>query len=130
VTALWPGSSIHAVKALEKVRFDDFEMTTTDGNDFGWFGDGWATAERTGDVEGLTWYLNDTKFTHEPLEKEEKLVVGEDKVVKHADEESVNNGEPAKEYRVPDSIWPKPRIQRIPGPVYLETGSVSMRDRP
>jgi len=73
VTALWPGSSIHAVKALERVRWDDFEMKTVDGNDFGWFGDGWAVAERTGDLEGLSWYLNDTKFTHEPLEEEEKI---------------------------------------------------------
>lgn len=104
VTALWPGSSVHAVKALEKVRFDDFEMTTVDDNEFGWFGDGWVTAERTGDVEGLTWYLNDTNFTHEPLVKEENLVVTQDKVVEHADENGVQNGEVATEYRVPDGI--------------------------
>ncbi|KAJ9631215.1 hypothetical protein H2204_008300 [Knufia peltigerae] len=103
VTALWPGSSIHAVRALEHVRFDDFEMTTVDGNDFGWFGDGWAVAERSGDVEGLSWYLNGTRFVHEPLEKGEKLVVTEDKVVKHTDE-GVEKGEIAKEFRIPDGV--------------------------
>lgn len=67
VTAIWPGSSIHAVKALEKPRWEDFEMETTDGNDFGWFGDGWAVAERIADAEGLSWYLNETRFIHEDL---------------------------------------------------------------
>ncbi|OAL32210.1 hypothetical protein AYO20_07978 [Fonsecaea nubica] len=104
VTALWPGSSIHAVKALEKVRFDDFEMTAADGNEFGWFGDGWASAERTGDVEGLTWYLNNTSFTHEPLEKGETLKVTEDKVVINGDAEGVEKGEIVKEMRVPDGV--------------------------
>ena len=70
VTALWPGSSIHAVRALERVRWEDFEYGYggEDANEFGWFGDGWTVAERTGDVEGLSWYLNGTNFVHEDLE--------------------------------------------------------------
>lgn len=105
ITALWPGSSIHAIKALETVRFDDYEMTTVDGNEFGWFGDGWAAAERSGDVEGLSWYLNNTKFIHEPLEKGEKFVVTEDKVVvKQTNGEEVDKGEIAKEFRIPDGV--------------------------
>lgn len=75
IAALWPGSSVHVARALENVRFEDYEMTTVDGNAFGWFGDGWSVAERTGDVEGLSWYLNGTKFTHEPLEKVESTHV-------------------------------------------------------
>ena len=75
IAALWPGSSVHVARALEKVRFEDYEMTTVDDNAFGWFGDGWSVAERTGDVEGLSWYLNGTKFTHEPLEKVESTHV-------------------------------------------------------
>ncbi|KZF26121.1 FAD/NAD(P)-binding domain-containing protein [Xylona heveae TC161] len=62
VTALWPGSSIHAVRALEKVRWEDFEMETADGNDFGWFGNGWTMADVDVDAEGLTWYVNQTNF--------------------------------------------------------------------
>ncbi|KAJ8118880.1 hypothetical protein OPT61_g215 [Boeremia exigua] len=51
VTALWPGSSVHAMKALKSVRWEDFEMEHLDGNDFGWFGDGWTVADRSGDPE-------------------------------------------------------------------------------
>ncbi|KAI1611349.1 hypothetical protein EDD37DRAFT_565524 [Exophiala viscosa] len=104
ITALWPGSSVHAIKALETVRFDDYELTTVDDNDFGWFGDGWAAAERSGDVEGLCWYLNNTKFTHEPLEEGEKLIVMEDKVVNPSNGEEVDKGEIAKEIRLPEGV--------------------------
>ncbi|CAG9989107.1 unnamed protein product, partial [Clonostachys byssicola] len=69
VTALWPGSSLHAVRALESVRWDDFEMDFCDGNDFGWFGDGSVRGERnvSDNIEELTWYINQTDFLHNPL---------------------------------------------------------------
>ena len=70
VTALWPGSSIHAVKALERVRWEDYDMTTVDGNDFGWIGDGWSVAERTGDKEGISWYINNTNYVERGLAEE------------------------------------------------------------
>lgn len=73
VTALWPGSSIHAIKALERVRWEDYEMETVDGNEFGWFGDGWGVAEKEQDAEGLSWYLNGTRFLHEELEDPERV---------------------------------------------------------
>lgn len=68
VTALWPGSSLHAVKTLETVRWEDFETQPYDDNDFGWFGNGWTVAERnpTEDMEPLTWYLNNTKILTQP----------------------------------------------------------------
>jgi hypothetical protein len=68
VTALWPGSSIHAVKTLENVRWEDFDMQPYDDNEFGWFGNGWTMAERipTEDMEGLTWYLNNTQILKNP----------------------------------------------------------------
>lgn len=71
VTALWPGSSVHAVKTLESVRWEDYEIETVDGNDFGWFGNGWTLGDQRvrsqdeRDAERLTWYLNDTQFLHE-----------------------------------------------------------------
>ena len=104
VTALWPGSSIHAVRAFEKVRFDDFEMKTCDENEFGWFGDGWAVAERNGDPEGLSWYLSGTRFLHDPLEEGNNLVVNGDKVVTNGDGEASTNGEVAPEVRIPDGV--------------------------
>lgn len=73
VTALWPGSSIHAIKVFEKVRWEDFEMETVDDNDFGWFGDGWGVAEKTHDAEGLSWYLNGTRFLHDDLPDPERI---------------------------------------------------------
>ena len=38
VTTLWPGSSLHAVKASEKAWFEDFEMEYVEENEFAWFG--------------------------------------------------------------------------------------------
>lgn len=72
ISALWPGSSIHAVKVLEKVRWEDYDMTTVDGNDFGWFGDGWSAAEKAGDKEGLSWYINGTNYVERGLAEELK----------------------------------------------------------
>lgn len=69
VTALWPGSSIHALRALESVRWDDYELGNVDDNDFGWFGNG-TTAGDTGvsaDTDALTWYLNGTNFLDQPV---------------------------------------------------------------
>jgi hypothetical protein len=75
------------VKALEKVRFEDFEMEYVEENEFAWFGDGWTVAERTGDMEGLTWYLNNTKFTHEDLEGQENVMNGEKKGMENITQE-------------------------------------------
>jgi hypothetical protein len=68
VSALWPGSSVHALHALESVRWDDFELENVDDNDLGWFGNG-TTAGEIGDdrdPDALTWYLNGTNFLDEP----------------------------------------------------------------
>lgn len=62
VTALWPGSSVHAIHALRHVRWEDYDVEYVDGNPFGWFGNGWTVADRQKDLEGLTWYLNKTEF--------------------------------------------------------------------
>ncbi|KAH6893129.1 hypothetical protein B0T10DRAFT_509739 [Thelonectria olida] len=70
VTALWPGSSIHAIHALESVRWDDFDMDTFGGDDFAWFGNGSSLVDRNRapEAEHLTWYLNGTQFLHEHKE--------------------------------------------------------------
>ena len=80
---------MHAVKVLEKVRFEDFEMEYVEENEFAWFGNGWTVAGRTGDVEGLTYYLNGTKFTHEDLEGQGEIVNGKKKENKTVKEEVV-----------------------------------------
>ncbi|KAE8408281.1 hypothetical protein BDV37DRAFT_296468 [Aspergillus pseudonomiae] len=63
VAALWPGSSLHAIRALRRVRWEDFEVSPYDGNDFGWFGNGWTVKEKAPHVDdGMTPYLDHTGF--------------------------------------------------------------------
>ncbi|KEF56419.1 uncharacterized protein A1O9_08000 [Exophiala aquamarina CBS 119918] len=45
VTALWPGSSLHAIKALENPRWEDFTYVYRDENETGWLGDGSTLAD-------------------------------------------------------------------------------------
>lgn len=75
ISALWPGSNIHQLKALEKVRWEDYVLKTADENEFGWFGDGWSVAEREGDEEGMSWYLNGTRMLHQPLRNGDEAAV-------------------------------------------------------
>ncbi|KAL4989397.1 hypothetical protein BDW68DRAFT_186427 [Aspergillus falconensis] len=46
VTALWPGSSLHAMKALATPRWEDYTYDYVNDNPNGWLGDGWAEDER------------------------------------------------------------------------------------
>ncbi|KAL4967067.1 flavin-containing monooxygenase [Aspergillus stella-maris] len=64
VTTLWPGSSLHCLKALERVRWEDYNLHTYDGNEMGWLGNGWTMAERQEQVDGvaMTDYLDYTEF--------------------------------------------------------------------
>ncbi|RAL04884.1 flavin-containing monooxygenase [Aspergillus ibericus CBS 121593] len=64
VTALWPGSSLHYIKTLEKVRWEDFALQPYDGNIFGWFGNGWTVAEQQQQIDAaaITSYLDQTDF--------------------------------------------------------------------
>ncbi|GAA6008727.1 flavin-containing monooxygenase [Rhodotorula paludigena] len=50
VVALWPGSALHAVEALEHPRYEDFDYTlaSPSKNRFGWAGNGWTTTELEG----------------------------------------------------------------------------------
>ena len=67
VTALWPGSSLHATKTMSKVRWEDFETTPYDGNEFGWFGNGCILGETGPNVrtDDVAWYLGYTEFVDE-----------------------------------------------------------------
>ncbi|RMJ21396.1 monooxygenase [Aspergillus sp. HF37] len=46
VTALWPGSSLHAMKALSHPRWEDFEYEYINDNPNGCLGDGWTENEK------------------------------------------------------------------------------------
>ncbi|CAI7654807.1 unnamed protein product [Penicillium pancosmium] len=45
VTALWPGSSLHFVKVLEKPKFEDYEYTYIGEDNMAWMGNGFTKAE-------------------------------------------------------------------------------------
>ena len=44
VTALWPGSSLHAYETLSRHRWEDWEYEYVDDNASAWLGNGWTTA--------------------------------------------------------------------------------------
>ena len=39
----------------------------------GWFGDGWTVAERTGDPQGMSWYIDGGRMTHLGVEEEDEM---------------------------------------------------------
>ncbi|KAM0438599.1 hypothetical protein ACHAPT_001351 [Fusarium lateritium] len=71
VTALWPGSSLHAIQTLKNVRWEDFDMRNYDGNDFGWFGNGLTVAEKdpsVEEIESFTYYLSQTNILRDSVQ--------------------------------------------------------------
>ncbi|KAG7099932.1 hypothetical protein E1B28_001725 [Marasmius oreades] len=59
VLALWPGSTLHCLRALEHPRWEDYHYKPLDDkprNRFYWLGDGQTTADKTG--EDRAWYLD------------------------------------------------------------------------
>lgn len=45
VTALWPGSSLHAVETLAHPRWEDYQYTHFNNDSMSWIGDGTTTAD-------------------------------------------------------------------------------------
>ncbi|KAJ5531135.1 hypothetical protein N7527_004528 [Penicillium freii] len=46
ITALWPGSSLHSIKAFANPRWEDFDYEYVRDNATGWLGDGWTENEK------------------------------------------------------------------------------------
>ncbi|KAL3473527.1 hypothetical protein BJX99DRAFT_233655 [Aspergillus californicus] len=59
IVALWPGSSLHAMKALAYPRWEDYAYEYVNDNPNGWIGDGWAEDERNKIIN--VDYLDDDK---------------------------------------------------------------------
>lgn len=54
--SIWPGSRLHFLRLMEKVRFEDYEIEYLDkGNMWGFLGNGFHVCERDG--SDITWYL-------------------------------------------------------------------------
>lgn len=64
--AIWPGSRLHFMRLMEKVRFEDYEIEyENEDNMWGFLGCGFHVCERDG--SDITWYLG--KPQHEVDEK-------------------------------------------------------------
>ncbi|KAK7686490.1 hypothetical protein QCA50_010087 [Cerrena zonata] len=68
VVGLWPGSCLHAIRALQHPRWEDFDYTRIDKtrNRLYWLGDGstWNEKTMTGD---RAWYLGDGHVDYPPV---------------------------------------------------------------
>ncbi|KAJ7082439.1 FAD/NAD-P-binding domain-containing protein [Mycena belliarum] len=63
VVGLWPGSGLHAIRALAEPRWEDYEYEALDEtrNRLHWLGAGQTESERTGTGD-LAWYLDAPDF--------------------------------------------------------------------
>lgn len=52
---MWPGSRIHFFETMKAPRWEDYNLTYTTANRFGYLGNGFAAREFDG--SDLTWYL-------------------------------------------------------------------------
>nr|BCT03375.1 Baeyer-Villiger monooxygenase [Exophiala jeanselmei] len=57
ITALWPGSILHAMEVLRAPRWEDFDYETREDNKLRWLGNGWSTNLLPGQGDP-SWYLN------------------------------------------------------------------------
>jgi hypothetical protein len=76
ITGLWPGSTLHALEALQSPRWDDFEVDRVDeeGNKMDWLGNGWSLTHMSneqgnGYLGDPAWYL-EPEFVDVPVEGE------------------------------------------------------------
>lgn len=66
ISALWPGSSLHAIKSLEEPRWEDFEYTYVNNNTMGWLGDGSTEADHDPCAD-KAYYLTSTRLIKDDL---------------------------------------------------------------
>ncbi|BGO99663.1 hypothetical protein NBRC10513v2_003890 [Rhodotorula toruloides] len=64
VTALWPGSALHAIKTIENPRWEDFEYTHLNKNRLAWLGNGWSKTELEGG--DTAYYLDEIDYPPVP----------------------------------------------------------------
>jgi len=69
VTALWPGSSLHAIKALEHPRWEDWEYSYVNGDEMCWFGDGSTEADWSSELDKST-YLTSHELVEDDLRQD------------------------------------------------------------
>ncbi|EXJ96239.1 hypothetical protein A1O1_01365 [Capronia coronata CBS 617.96] len=65
VSALWPGSSLHAMRVLTHPRWEDFVYEYVNDNPCGWLGNGWTLEEKEKRVR--VDYLNKDQIDFPPV---------------------------------------------------------------
>ncbi|KAF4333434.1 hypothetical protein FBEOM_12749 [Fusarium beomiforme] len=78
ISALWPGSVLHALETLRAPRWEDFEFEEMHENRLRWLGNGWSVCVMEEEEQGdPSWYINpdilDVPPEGEP-EKDPKLL--------------------------------------------------------
>ncbi|KAF5700787.1 monooxygenase [Fusarium globosum] len=59
ISALWPGSVMHALEALRAPRWEDFEFEEMHDNRLRWLGNGWSMCVMEEEEQGdPSWYVN------------------------------------------------------------------------
>lgn len=58
ITALWPGSILHAMEVLRAPRWEDFDYEIKEENKLRWLGNGWSVTLLPGQGDP-SWYLNE-----------------------------------------------------------------------
>ncbi|EED15420.1 flavin-binding monooxygenase, putative [Talaromyces stipitatus ATCC 10500] len=84
VIAVWPGSSLHALKTFSNPRWEDFEYEYINDNPNGWIGDGWTTAEKLRDFN--VDYLDDNQIDF-PTPFEVEIEIAVEAAIKRNEEE-------------------------------------------
>jgi hypothetical protein len=65
VIAVWSGSAHHYMRALNRVRWEDYVMTYTTSNRFAYLGNGYTVEEDRGESNG--WFLTNTFDEYQKL---------------------------------------------------------------
>lgn len=77
ITGLWPGNTLHALKAMRASRWEDFDFENVEGgeaNSMKWLGIGWSVTQLKKEDPGTeelqgdpSWYL-ELRFLDVPVE--------------------------------------------------------------
>ena len=92
VSALWPGSSLHYLEAMQYIRADDFDVEYA-GNRFAWLGNGFSQTELDETCD-LAYYIRETDDSpYLSKGKQRKILTKSGTVVRKPDLESDEDDE-------------------------------------
>ncbi|KAI6764142.1 hypothetical protein HG530_007931 [Fusarium avenaceum] len=73
ISALWPGSVMHALETLRAPRWEDFDFEELHENRLRWLGNGWSVCVMEDEEQGdPSWYINPDVVDVPPVGKPER----------------------------------------------------------